>query len=678
MSPYNSPPRSSVTPPLQKFSPPGPFMFPQPRRMPAPYFQGSPPYFHKSSPGHSSTPPIYNSPPPPNSMEYRCPLPMRRDSMTPPIRPSTPVMIPDPHLVQNVTSPIPQEMLIPDSGGLVGNRPSLMIEYHGNCPLSMSPQIMRPQIPPSGKPPPGPPNLPYNPGNPGQLIMNPQSMMMNRPVLQNQMVLMQQQNAGMMPHPNYPIIPPQHLVNPPRHLVNPILGHQIPQQQQLHSQNTAQQLQQQQLQQQQQPMLMMQSQHPLHMQSQDQIYMPPQNMIQHPNMMLQRAQLLAQHPNFCIAPPNIMPPRNNRMQLYDPAIPNTAPIPNPGSNTIPATLVSGTVPPPIVSTPSISTSLPLENEKDIERDESPNSPEAPAAAPANTYEDTSNKKYERINSFSQSPTQPARTPGLIRLPPSIPPNSLDDVNKSPDSPPTPMHVKKNYWQKSSAAEVEEKPSTASKKLDAVSEPKKEATPEVSEAPANITPATTTSVRTVSPAMPSTTQPKAKKAFNLSDLNSLVSKTVKHNNALPRTDITTSGSGCVEVTYTTNRVRTANSDVKIKAVHDDRASDEKWRPGFKEKVTAERSSNWRRHRTGGSECEDPEREKVLREAESQNLSTGQSIQYAIEKLRTTSGVSTPAGRSERSVSTNSASELDGKEDWYDEEDEDKIDCFDLNI
>jgi len=318
--------------------------------------------------------------------------------------------------------------------------------------------------------------------------------------------------------------------------------------------------------------------------------------------------------------------------------------------------------------------------------------------------------------------QPTKTPGLIRLPPQLP--TEEDLLKSPDAGGTPVNMKKNYWQnrqKSSesvekrAPEItplkeEPEKKTADLPPVPVSEVEKEKT-EVKlpsdSADRPVKPAAEKPVPAETPKKKSERQIKTK-GFNLSDLGDLVTKTVTHNNNIPKTDISAAAnSGNVEIVLSQGYRRT-HSPCQARAVDSrDRAADTRdrdgttWRPLTKPKPEAEEEPSgggWRveDNPANASKAEDnpassskvqdnpassikvleddPERTKALQEAEAKALSTGHSIQYAIEKLQKESRIKSVS----ESSSKGPKEEVAGEEAWYDEEDEDGIDCFDLTI
>ena len=292
--------------------------------------------------------------------------------------------------------------------------------------------------------------------------------------------------------------------------------------------------------------------------------------------------------------------------------------------------------------------------------------------------------------------QSTKTPGIIRLPQDHQLPTEEDLLKSPDAAGTPVNMKKNYWQnrqKSSDSTAEKKgeltpPKEEPEKTPEVlaPEPTTEVKSEKTQPPPEPTDVASKPV-TEKPIVPQET-PKKKsekpiktKGFNLSDLGALVTKTVTHNNNIPKTDISAAAnSGSVEVVLNQGYRRT-HSPCQARAVESrERRDSDTWRPLSKTKPDPEEgpSGNWRAHENPASSSaileDDPERTKALQEAEAKDLSTGQQIQYAIEKLKKESRVQTVSESSSKGVKE----EVAGEEAWYDEEDEDRIDCFDLTI
>ena len=315
----------------------------------------------------------------------------------------------------------------------------------------------------------------------------------------------------------------------------------------------------------------------------------------------------------------------------------------------------------------------------------------------------------KTSSASETPVKQTKTPGLIRLPPQLP--TEEDLLKSPDAAGTPVNMKKNYWQnrqKSSESgekkalpeteQIKEELETTESPPVLVSEPKKvkRASPDPADIP----------LPPEKPVPPETPKKKSDKqikprGFNLSDLGDLVTKTVTHNNNIPKTDIRAAAdSGSVEVVLNQGYRRT-HSPCQARAV-DTREKGDTWRPLTKAaKPEPEPASTWRAAQDNPPSTsnpasssnpastsnpasssastfkvleEDPERTKALQEAEAMNLKTGHQIQYAIEKLQKESRIKSVSESSSKSV----IEEVAGEEAWYDEEDEDRIDCFDLTI
>ena len=94
-----------------------------------------------------------------------------------------------------------------------------------------------------------------------------------------------------------------------------------------------------------------------------------------------------------------------------------------------------------------------------------------------------------------------------------------------------------------------------------------------------------------------------------------------------------------------------------------------------KPTSSKPSRSAAEEEAAAKAAEVSRLQALKEASSnKNLSTGEQIKYAMEKLSTTS----PAPRTMSESSSKSTKEEIPEETWYDEDDEDQIDCFDLTI
>jgi len=165
--------------------------------------------------------------------------------------------------------------------------------------------------------------------------------------------------------------------------------------------------------------------------------------------------------------------------------------------------------------------------------------------------------------------------------------------------------------------------------------------------------------------------KKMKGFNLSDLGDLVMKNVAFNNTAPKTCPPSHIGGSVEVVLSRGypKTRPPSPARAVKELKKARRCGP-WQP-LKEGQEAGSSVKW----TAAEDVltEDPERTRALLEAEEKLLSTGQQIKYAVEKLgiqATVDGVLTSCQGPKEKV--------EGEEAWYDEEDEDKIDCFDVTI
>lgn len=254
---------------------------------------------------------------------------------------------------------------------------------------------------------------------------------------------------------------------------------------------------------------------------------------------------------------------------------------------------------------------------------------------------------------------------------------------------TPVHMKKNYWQNrqksSESAEKNTIPEAPVEQEVKLSESSSTTTsPSVTEnkKKEEVTP-TEKSVTPPTEETPKRKPEKKSKGFNLSDLGDLVTKTVTHNNNIPKTDISAAvSSGSVEVVLNQSYRRT-QSPCPARAVDNRDRNVDTWRPLGK-KPEGEVGPSWRAADTPAAAAaaaaadvlaEDPERTKALQEAESKALSTGHQIQYAIEKLQKQSRNKSVSESSSRSVKEEDAG---GQDAWYDEEDEDQIDCFDLTI
>lgn len=286
--------------------------------------------------------------------------------------------------------------------------------------------------------------------------------------------------------------------------------------------------------------------------------------------------------------------------------------------------------------------------------------------------------------------QSNKTPGLIRLPPQLP--TEEELMKSPDAY-TPANMKKNYWQnrqKSSESEklpdvdtggqkrdvkIKNSIETADKEFDS-NKDKKEKT----KAPTSKQSSETQKAESVETPKKSKAHIKSK-AFNLNDLGDLLSSTVKHNKTLPKTDIS-STSGNVEVFLNQGIRRTQSPNpAAARAEPPSSRGEDNWRPLSRESK-AKGEPSWRSTDNAASAKsvldEDPARDEALKEAQSKDLSTGQQIQYAIEKLKNSSSPAVRSVSESSSKSTKAEVEESEVAPWYDEEDEDDINPFDVTM
>ncbi|KAL5268770.1 hypothetical protein ACHWQZ_G002577 [Mnemiopsis leidyi] len=170
--------------------------------------------------------------------------------------------------------------------------------------------------------------------------------------------------------------------------------------------------------------------------------------------------------------------------------------------------------------------------------------------------------------------------------------------------------------------------------------------------------------------------KEMKGFNLSDLGDLVMKNGAFNNTAPKTCPPSHIGGSVEVVLSRGypKTRPPSPARAVKELKKARRCGP-WQPLSKTrpKEGQEAGSSVKWTATEDVLTEDPERTRALLEAEEKLLSTGQQIKYAVEKLGIQSTVDVVLKSCE-----GPKEKVEGGEAWYDEEDEDKINCFDLTI
>ena len=188
--------------------------------------------------------------------------------------------------------------------------------------------------------------------------------------------------------------------------------------------------------------------------------------------------------------------------------------------------------------------------------------------------------------------------------------------------------------------------------------------------------------------------KEPKQFCLSDFSALVSDTVTHNSKLPKTTMP-SGVGSVEVIPSESMMRSGRLSVGKEAprsaahkeshwrAHDIREKEaggaEQWRPKSRESKDKEfeKLNSWRDAKPDARDlaiAEDERRGALLKEAEAKGMSEGEQIAYALNKLKGASPQ--PKRPSESSVVGDDI--LEGIPRWYDDDDDDEINPFDLNI
>ncbi|KAL5267474.1 hypothetical protein ACHWQZ_G004491 [Mnemiopsis leidyi] len=415
---------------------------------------------------------------------------------------------------------------------------------------------------------------------------------------------------------------------------------------------------------------------------------------------------------------NITAPQNRHAPLVTPT--HSMPPSQFGLHNIPVSSVASTLPhlmpntevvapspPPLPqedtnnSVPVTTTIVPLTDNSSVRSQNAYSGIPLPVTSSKDTGAPVPSSEGPAMKTSSTAPPvtpvkQSAKTPGIIRLPQDHQLPTEEDLLKSPDAAGTPVNMKKNYWQnrqKSSESAAEKKGELTPPKEEqekTSNTPSPEPTPEIKTEKTKLPHDPTNSASKYvaeKPIVPQET-PKKKsekpiraKGFNLSDLSELVTKTVTHNNNIPKTDISVAAnSGSVEVVLNQGYRRT-HSPCQARAVEPrERRDSDTWRPLSKSKPDPEEGpgGSWRTQDNAASSSaaleDDPERTKALQEAQAKDLSTGQQIQYAIEKLQKQSRVQTVSESSSKGVKE----EVAGEEAWYDEEDEDRIDCFDLTI
>ena len=243
-------------------------------------------------------------------------------------------------------------------------------------------------------------------------------------------------------------------------------------------------------------------------------------------------------------------------------------------------------------------------------------------------------------------------------------------------------MKQNYWQRGEKKERRESDS------DPLPPPPPSSPPKETSAPTKPQPAAAPKPDPVATEVKKPPVSKSKGGFNLNDLSDLVTSSVKHNSTIKTTELSRGGS--VEVVLSQNLTNRAIPSSQNQGSRHERASPasrasrEQWRPIKAESPPSTSKGSWREgaSATGGeaegstSTVNTAEIQKVLKETK--GMSTGESLQYALERMGRTTSESSSKSVEKKEKEGGDGNHGDGDEAWYDEEDDDQIDYFQLTM